>query len=97
MTSVQNNLALAPRCGIGDAAGLHKNLLEALQAAGARVTVDCSAVASIDTAMLQLLLVARRSAHAASRELTLENPSDEFCRAVACVGLHDALMGVATQ
>ncbi len=97
MTSAQNGLTLAPRCGIGDAAGLRDTLLEALQAEGARVTVDCGAVTGIDTAMLQLLLVARRSAHAAGRELTLANPSDEFCRAVACIGLHDALMGDAAR
>lgn len=85
-------LALAESTNIAAVADLQvalSNLLEAPDAAV--VDVDCSAVRSIDAAVLQCLLVNRRVAAAAGKQLRIARPSDDFVRIAAYVGLVDAL------
>ena len=61
-------------------------LLEQLTAHPDAVTLDLSRVIEIDTAGLQLLLIARRHAQEGGRELRIRNPSQvvsevlELCR-----------------
>ena len=65
---------------------LKPQLLEHLTAHPDAVTLDLSRVSEIDTAGLQLLLIARRHAREGGRELRIKNPSQvvaevlELCR-----------------
>ena len=81
-------LILPESAGIADVAALRETLFTLIdEGAGASLTVDCSAVRSIDAASLQCLLVARRKAQAAGGTLALANPSEDFKRYVSYVGL----------
>ena len=74
---------------VGDLQVALANLLEDPDATG--VDVDCSAVRSIDAAVLQCLLVNGRSAIAAGKTLRVVNPSVDFSRIAGYVGLVNAL------
>jgi|LNFM01.1.fsa_nt_gb anti-anti-sigma regulatory factor len=74
--------------GVGDLQVALANLLEEADTAG--VDVDCSAVRSVDAAVLQCLLFNGRVANAAGKALRIVNPSEDFRRIAGYVGLTDA-------
>lgn len=67
-----------------------KSALAAALAAGPLRELDLSAVSEFDTAGLQLLLLARRSAEQRGSRLHLVNPSPAVCEALTAAGLADA-------
>lgn len=74
MSGPATTLGLDGELTIYRAAELKAQLLEALEGAGA-LEVDLSGVTEIDSAGVQLLLLARRHAQSLGRELTLRAPS----------------------
>lgn len=58
-----------------------------------RINIDASAVTSIDTATLQLLLILTRTAVKVQREVIIDFPSDRFVEAARLLGLSE-LLGV---
>ena len=81
-------LMLAENAGIANVADLQVALTNLLEAEGAGlVEVDCSAVRSIDAAVLQCLLVNSRLAVANGKRLRVMQPSADFQRIAAYVGL----------
>lgn len=65
------SLALDGEVTIYRAAELKPQLLQALALAGAGLEIDLSAVTELDTAGLQLLMLAKQEARALQRELRL--------------------------
>lgn len=89
----KRTLTLAESTGIGAVADLQVALLNLLDTGEAtEVEVDCSAVRSIDAAVLQCLLVLARTAPSGGKRLRLVRPSEDFRRIAAYVGLVDELV-----
>lgn len=86
------SLALAESVTIAAVADLQVALANLLESGEPAVEVNCSAVRSIDAAVLQCLLVNRRVAAAGGRRLDLVQPSEDFRRIAAYVGLVDELL-----
>ncbi len=86
------SLALAESTNIAAVADLQVAIANLLESGSATVEIDCSAVRSIDTAVLQCLLVNRRVAAAGGRRLQFVQASDDFRRIAAYVGLVDELL-----
>lgn len=61
--------------------------------AEAEVEIDCSALAVIDLAGLQLLVSAARTARAAGKRIRLQAPSDILSAALARAGISPAQLG----
>ncbi len=83
-----STLALSETANIASAADLQvaiSNLLEA--GAATRLEIDCSAVRSIDAAVLQCLIVNARVAERGGKSLHCVRPSEDFMRIAAYVGL----------
>ncbi len=91
--TASKSLSLAESATIAIVADLQVALANLLETAEVdAVDVDCSAVKSIDAAVLQCLLVNRRVAAANGKHLRLVQPSDDFRRIAAYVGLVDDLI-----
>ncbi|MGE3772347.1 MAG: STAS domain-containing protein [Gammaproteobacteria bacterium] len=86
------SLALAESTHIAAVADLQVALANLLESADAAVEVDCSAVKSIDAAVLQCLLFNRRVAAASGKRLALVQASEDFRRIAAYVGLVEELL-----
>lgn len=71
---------------------LHERLALALES-GERIDIDASAITTIDTATLQLLLIMTRTAIRLQREVVIDFPSDRFIEAARLLGLAE-LLGV---
>ncbi|WP_150050709.1 STAS domain-containing protein [Methylomonas rhizoryzae] len=69
---------------------LHEQLLAALNKNN-KIDIDASAVISIDTATLQLLLVAKRTALPLHKQISIDFPSDQFIAAAHLLGLAEIL------
>ncbi len=85
------SLTLAESNGVAAVSDLQvalANLLEDSDTTG--IDVDCSAVRSVDAAVLQCLLLNRRNAAAAGKDLRIFNPSADFSRIAGYVGLLNA-------
>lgn len=83
-----STLALSETANIASAADLQvaiSNLLETGPASP--VEIDCSAVRSIDAAVLQCLIVNVRLAATGGNSLRCVRPSEDFLRIAAYVGL----------
>lgn len=86
------SLALPESTHIAAVADLQVAISNLLEGEGAAVEVDCSAVKSIDAAVLQCLLVNRRVAAASGKRLRLVQASEDFRRIAAYIGLVDELL-----
>ncbi|KFC75638.1 Sulfate permease-like transporter, MFS superfamily [Bosea sp. LC85] len=71
---------------------LFDQMTSAVQAE-AQVEIDCSALAVIDLAGLQLLVSAARTARAAGKRISLRAPSDILNAALARAGISPAQLG----
>lgn len=67
-----------------------KDLLRAFETAAPSVILDASSVRRIDTAAMQSLASACRSARELEIEVVLESPSEAFTRTARRLGLADA-------
>ena len=77
---------------IANASGLKKRLLNALKKK-ADVSVDGSKVTEIDSAALQVLVAAKKSALSRGQGLSIANPSPELSRLLALTEL-DGIFGL---
>jgi len=80
-------LRLEGECTIYRAAELKPLLLDALKPSG-RVILDLSGVSEIDSAGVQLLLLAKRQAEALSCEFSLSAPSPAVAEVFQVLDLH---------
>ncbi|HMM76002.1 MAG TPA: STAS domain-containing protein [Gammaproteobacteria bacterium] len=86
------SLALPESIHIAAVADLQVAIANLLETEDAAVEIDCSAVKSIDAAVLQCLLVNRRAAAARGTRLKLVQASEDFRRIAAYVGLVEELL-----
>ena len=76
---------------IYQAAALKPDLIAAVAGAGDSLALDLSAVQEIDSAGVQLLLLAQQTARAQNVRLTLAEPSPAVRDTLALLGLADNL------
>lgn len=69
---------------------LHEELLKILDLSN-KIEIDASAVTSVDTASLQLLLVFKQSALKNGKELVIDFPSEKFIDAADLLGISEML------
>lgn len=75
------------------AAELASDLLAALKGKDKKVELEASDVEHVDTAALQVLISAKRSAREQGREFVITNPSQAFRETAVQLGLDSALLG----
>jgi ABC-type transporter Mla MlaB component len=69
---------------------LYEQALYALQNSE-KIDIDASAITSIDTATLQLLLILKRTAIKRQKEVSIDFPSDKFIEVANLLGLAEML------
>ncbi|TPQ28148.1 lipid asymmetry maintenance protein MlaB [Methylomonas koyamae] len=89
-TSAKGSLALEPLLNIQGVADLHQNLMQMLSRYDA-IDIDASAVASIDTSTLQLLVILKRTAAGLQKVVAIDFPSDKFIEAAELLGVSEML------
>jgi len=75
---------------IQNVAQLHERVLDSLNKAN-QIDIDASAVTTIDTSSLQLLLVLKQAAVKMQKEVNIDFPSDKFIEAAELLGLAEML------
>jgi len=75
---------------ISNVAELYERLVSALNNRR-KIDIDASAVATIDTATLQLLLVLKQSSAKMQKEVSIDFPSERFVEAADLLGLSELL------
>ena len=75
---------------IQNVAQLHERLLRALDSAN-KIDIDASAITTIDTATLQLLLVLKQTAVKMQKHVSIDFPSEKFIEAAELLGLAEML------
>ncbi|WP_445370431.1 STAS domain-containing protein [Methylomonas sp. HW2-6] len=89
-TSAKGSLALEQLLNIQGVADLHQNLMQMLSRYDA-IDIDASAVASIDTSTLQLLVILKRTAAGLQKVVAIDFPSDKFIEAAELLGVSEML------
>lgn len=69
---------------------LYEKALSALQNSE-KIDIDASAITSVDTATLQLLLILKRTAIKRQKEVSIDFPSDKFIEVANLLGLSEML------
>jgi ABC-type transporter Mla MlaB component len=72
-------------------ASLRQKMLNAFENTAGTITIDASAVTSIDTASMQLFLALHQEAKRADRQVSIDFPSDKFLEAAGLLGVSNAL------
>jgi len=80
-----SSITLPLDCTLRAARLVQENTIAALQS-GDSITIDCSAVAQVDMAGVQVLVCATRTAKAMDRELSLSGVPDALAAALARAG-----------
>jgi anti-anti-sigma regulatory factor len=83
-------LALDATLNIQNVTDLHEQLLVMLEQ-NDKIEIDASAVDSIDTATLQLLIVLKQTAIKLQKEIIFDFPSDRFVESAELLGLAEML------
>ena len=83
-------LALEAQVSIQHVAQLHQRLVSALQNHHS-IDIDASAVTSIDTASLQLLVILKQTALQEQKSVAIDFPSEAFIAAAKLLGLSELL------
>ncbi len=93
MTAVDEGLRvrLAGDLTVAEAAAAKATLIEALESGERAVTVELSEVTELDTAGLQVLLLARRMSLECDVALSFDRPSEPVRNVLAVVHLDDDL------
>jgi anti-sigma B factor antagonist len=86
-------MQIAGELTVYTATALYAEVLAALDKSARIEEMDLSAVTEIDTAGLQILLLARRSAQAAHRQLQVANPSPAVSGVLELLQLQDFVQG----
>jgi STAS domain. len=84
------SVLLAAVQNIQNVAQLHERLMSALDK-GSQLEIDASAITTIDTATLQLLLVLKQTALKMHKQVVIDFPSDKFVEAASLLGLAEML------
>jgi len=85
-----SKLALDVTLNIQNVTDLHERLLVLLEQKD-KIEIDASAVVSIDTATLQLLIVLKQTAIKLQKEVVFDFPSDRFVESAELLGLAEML------
>ena len=85
-----SKLALDVTLNIQNVTDLHERLLVLLEQKD-KIEIDASAVVSIDTATLQLLIVLKQTAIKLQKEIVFDFPSDKFIESAELIGLSEML------
>ncbi|MGY6274967.1 STAS domain-containing protein [Methylomonas sp. MgM2] len=83
-------VVLASVQNIQNVAELHDRLIHVLDSAK-KIEVDASAITTVDTATLQLLLVLKQTALKLQKEVNIDFPSEKFIEAAELLGLAEML------
>ncbi len=83
-------IVLEPELKIQHVAQLHEELMTRLDRSE-KLEIDASAVTSIDTATLQLLIVLKQTAIKSNKGVVIDFPSDKFIEASELLGLSEML------
>jgi ABC-type transporter Mla MlaB component len=83
-------IVLEPVLSIQNVAQLHERLLAVLSDTD-KIEIDASAVAMVDTACLQLLLILKRTAISEQKEVVFDFPSEKFIEAADLLGISEML------
>lgn len=89
-TAGKGTLVLEPLLNIQGVARLHQEMMQMLNQYDA-LDIDASAVTSIDTSTLQLLLVLKRTAAGLQKVVTIDFPSERFIEAAQLLGVSEML------
>ena len=81
-----SSITLTATLNIQNVTQLYEELLKQLDAKDL-IEIDASAVVSIDTATLQLLIVLKQEAVKVHKEISIDFPSDKFIEAAELLGL----------
>lgn len=85
-------LVLPADCSLRSVRPLYESMISAVRTQE-EVAIDCSTLATIDLAGMQLLASAFRSFQAAGKLLSLRGPSDILDKALERAGISPALFG----
>lgn len=85
-----NSIVLPSIVNIQGVAQLHQTFIDALEH-HSKLEIDASAVSTIDTATLQLLLVLKTTAIKNQKDVSFEFPSDRFIESARLIGLEKLL------
>lgn len=89
-SSEENSMHLDSVLNIQHVGKLHEDLLKMLELSN-KIEIDASAVSSVDTASLQLLLVFKQTALKNGKELIIDFPSEKFIEAAELLGVSEML------
>lgn len=89
-TAGKGSVVLEPLSNIQGVAQLHQALMQMLSQYDA-IDIDASAVASIDTSTLQLLVVLKRTAAGLQKVVAIDFPSEKFVEAAQLLGVAEML------
>jgi ABC-type transporter Mla MlaB component len=84
------SVVLEPAQNIRNVGDLYERLRLALNSQD-KIDIDASAVQSVDTAALQLLLVLKQSAIKMQKQVSIDFPSEKFIEAAKALGLSEML------
>lgn len=90
LADAQSHIMLEATNSIQDVQSLHEALLNAFNQSD-NIDIDASAVQQIDTATMQLLLIAKQSAVKLQKTLSIDFPSERFIEAANLLGLAEML------
>ena len=90
LVDTESKVVLDSVLNIQNVKGLYDELLSILNTDGV-IEIDASAVSSIDTATLQLLIVFKQEAIKLHKEVSIDFPSDRFIEAAELLGLAEML------
>ncbi len=88
--SDSSKLSLDATLNIQNVTQLQEKLLSALHA-NEQLEIDASAVSSVDTASMQLLVILKQEAIKNNKELVFDFPSDKFIEAAELLGIAEML------
>lgn len=83
-------IVLEPVLSIQNVALLHERLLGVLNDSN-KIEIDAAAVAMVDTASMQLLLILKRTAIKQQKEVIFDFPSEKFIEAADLLGISEML------
>ena len=85
-----SKITLDATLNIQSVSSLYEGLLNLLESQN-KIEIDASAVTSIDTATLQVLIVLKQTAVNLHKEIIIDFPSDKFIEAAELLGLSEML------
>lgn len=85
-----SKITLDATLNIQNAGNLYEHLLNCLESQD-KIEIDASAVSSIDTATLQVIIVLKQTAIKLQKEVIIDFPSDKFIEAAELLGLSEML------